>query len=307
MHWRKLGLVFCANKQNMYMQKAGHAPVPMHLYDDIYRIFFGAYDDMGRSRIFSLEIDIMHPNKILYLKMDPLISIGDMGYYDDNGILPSYIVINNNNTYIYTIGFSVKNKIMFDAAIGLAISDDSGLTFSKLKGPVLDRSPYDPCFSTSPCVLYVNGVWHMWYVSGERWEMKNMQLCHFYNIKHRTSRDGIYWNNDVTTSIDFANEFEYAIARPSVIFQDDLFYMWYCFRAQQDIATYRIGYAESKDGVRWTRMDEKMRSLDVSESGWDSEMICYPFVFDHKGRRYMLYNGNGYGKTGFGLAVLENA
>ncbi len=35
-------------------------------------------------------------------------------------------------------------------------------------------------------------------------------------------------------------------------------------------------------------------------------MICYPFIFDHKGKRYMLYNGNDYGKTGFGLAVLEN-
>jgi len=35
-------------------------------------------------------------------------------------------------------------------------------------------------------------------------------------------------------------------------------------------------------------------------------MICYPYVFKHKGRFYMLYCGNGYGKTGFGLAVLED-
>ncbi len=43
----------------------------------------------------------------------------------------------------------------------------------------------------------------------------------------------------------------------------------------------------------------------VIPDGWDSEMIDYPFDFDHKGHRYMLYNGNGYGKTGFWLAVLE--
>ncbi|MDR0233611.1 MAG: hypothetical protein LBI31_02235 [Zoogloeaceae bacterium] len=35
------------------------------------------------------------------------------------------------------------------------------------------------------------------------------------------------------------------------------------------------------------------------------EMIEYSIVFDHGRQRYMLYNGNGYGKTGFGLAVLE--
>jgi len=33
--------------------------------------------------------------------------------------------------------------------------------------------------------------------------------------------------------------------------------------------------------------------------------ICYPYVFDHAGSRYMLYNGNGYGRTGFGIAILE--
>ena len=44
----------------------------------------------------------------------------------------------------------------------------------------------------------------------------------------------------------------------------------------------------------------------MSAEGWDSEMICYPYVFEHRGRFFMLYNGNGYGKTGFGVAVLEN-
>ena len=76
--------------------------------------------------------------------------------------------------------------------------------------------------------------------------------------------------------------------------------MWYCSRGE----SYRIGYAESDDGIHWIRKDQDV-GIDVSDSGWDSEMIEYPFVFDHEGDRYMLYNGNGYGKTGIGLAVLE--
>ena len=81
--------------------------------------------------------------------------------------------------------------------------------------------------------------------------------------------------------------------------------MWFCSRATRDIATYRIRYAKSRDGVTWERKPVEFVGLDVSSSGWDSEMVCYPHVFDHKGKRYMLYNGNGYGRTGFGLAVLE--
>ena len=77
--------------------------------------------------------------------------------------------------------------------------------------------------------------------------------------------------------------------------------MWYSYRG----VAYRIGYAESENGIQWKRKDD-LAGIDVSPDGWDSEMIEYPFIFDHKGSRYMIYNGNGYGKTGFGLAVMEH-
>ena len=78
--------------------------------------------------------------------------------------------------------------------------------------------------------------------------------------------------------------------------------MWFCHRGT-DYA-YRIGYAESPDGVTWTRHDGRA-GIHISESGWDSEMMAYPHVFDHAGDRYMLYSGNGFGREGMGLAVLE--
>jgi len=81
--------------------------------------------------------------------------------------------------------------------------------------------------------------------------------------------------------------------------------MWFSSRGTEDFSTYRIRYSESEDGINWIRKDEEI-VIDVSESGWDSEMICYPFIFDHKGERYMLYNGNNYGQSGFGLAVLQS-
>jgi len=305
MIWKKLGHIFCANGQNELMVSGGRAPVPLHLEGDAFRIYFASYDNEGRGRIFSLEFDINEPGQIFNLVSRPIIDIGATGFYDDNGIIPSDVLRIGDAIYLYTIGFSVKNRLIFDAATGLAISRDEGRSFDKLKGPVLDRGVDDPCFAASPSVMKEGDGWRMWYVSCDHWVPQEKGFRHYYNIKHRRSEDGIYWEPRATVCIDYANEYEYAISRPSVISDaGGLYRMWYSFRAQPGIETYRIGYAESADGLTWVRKDA-LAGIDVSPSGWDSEMICYPRVFSHKGKTYMLYNGNGYGMTGFGLAELE--
>jgi hypothetical protein len=305
MKWRKLGRIFCASGQNDAMITGGRTPVPLLIEDDLYRIYFASYDSDGRGRIFSIELDITYPHEVKSLVAQPIVDIGATGFFDDNGIIPSDVLRVNDQIYLYTIGFSVKNKLLFDAATGLAISDDGGRSFRKLNGPVLDRGVDDPCFAASPTVMHDGDTWRMWYVSCDHWQVEGGGFRHFYNIKHRYSPDGIYWEPRATVCIDYANEHEYAISRPSVVRSRQGGYrMWYSFRAQSSVATYRIGYAESSDGLAWVRMDALV-GIDVSDNGWDSEMICYPRVFEHKGRLYMLYNGNGYGKTGFGLAILE--
>ncbi|MEM5770043.1 MAG: hypothetical protein AAGU32_17415 [Bacillota bacterium] len=279
--------------------------MPLHLRDDVYRIYFASYDVLGRGRIFSLELDLNKPEEIVDLVTLPIVDIGAIGFFDDNGIITSDVLRVDDTIYLYTIGFSIKNRLLFDAATGLAISRDGGLTFHKLNGPVLDRGVDDPCFAASPTVMRESDGWRMWYVSCDHWQSLEDGFRHFYNIKHRRSQDGIYWEPRATVCIDYANEHEYAISRPTVIrTASGRYRMWYSFRAQPDITTYRIGYAESADGLTWKRMDDRV-GINVSDSGWDSEMICYPRVFEHRGQLYMLYNGNGYGRSGFGLAVLK--
>lgn len=306
MKWHKFGKIFCGDNHNELMIIGGRAPTPKYLYDDVFQIFFGAYDRFGRGRIFSLLLDIKSTS-VSELMLKPHIDIGTHGLFDDNGIIPSSLLIHDQKIYLYTIGFSIKNKIMFDAASGVAVSDDGGHTFIKYNGPILDRTVDDPCWAASPFVIYDNGIYRMWYVSCSRWEFQcDGTWKHFYNIRYKESENPIYWPTKSTIAIDFNNDFEYAIARPSVIIDGPEDYkMWYCYRSQSNISSYRIGYAVSSNGRDWLRKDEEV-GIDVSPEGWDCEMICYPYVFDHKGKRYMLYNGNGYGKTGFGLAVLEN-
>ena len=78
--------------------------------------------------------------------------------------------------------------------------------------------------------------------------------------------------------------------------------MWFSYRSGSG-EKYRIGYATSENGSSWT-IDLENSGIDVSKNGWDCEMIEYPFVFDHDEKTYMLYNGNDYGRSGFGLAIL---
>ena len=83
--------------------------------------------------------------------------------------------------------------------------------------------------------------------------------------------------------------------------------MWFSYRFnlgyREKNRGYRIGYAYSEDLHNWTRKDE-FAGIDMSEDGWDSESISYPFVFRLDGKVYMLYQGNEIGKNGFGLAQL---
>ncbi len=288
------------------MHTGGRTPVPLLIKDDVFRIYFASYDKSGKGRIFDLKFDINQPRKVFDISKKNILELGEIGYYDDNGIIPSSILKIKNKIYLYTIGFSVKNQIIFDASGGLAISSDNGNSFDKLSGPVIEKSIYDPCFAASPYVMFDGGIFKMWYVSCIKWErLDDGSFKHYYNIKYKESQDGVHWEVRSKIAIDFKNEYEYALSRPTVMKDGpDDYKMWYSYRAQKNIDTYRIGYAESEDGINWTRKDEEA-GIDISESGWDSEMICYPYVFDHKGKRYMFFNGNHYGKSGFGLAILE--
>lgn len=128
---------------------------------------------------------------------------------------------------------------------------------------------------------------------------------HRYHIKWATSPDLINWERNNNVAIDFKYPNEYAISVPRVIKENGKFRMWYSYRGGPFSEKYRIGYAESDNALDWQRMDEVVKHT-VSENSFDSDMVCYPCVFKYKDRLMMLYNGNDYGRTGIGLAVLES-
>lgn len=302
MNWIKRGLLIKPGRFNWVISHIQN-PFVKVLEDDIIRVFFAGRDRKNRARGGYCDVHLK-TQSITSFPENPILDLGTLGAFDDCGVMPSCIINHDGQHYMYYTGWSQSVVTPFTFFIGLAISKDNGKTFQRESlSPVLGRNRFDPYLTCSPWVIFENGVWRMWYVSGTGWEQPDddRAIKHFYYIKYAESKDGINWDTNDKVAINFQNE-EYAIARPVVLKEDGLYKMWYCYRGGW--RTYRAGYAESKDGIDWVRKDE-LAGIDVSDSGWDSHMICYPSVFDFNGRRYMLYNGNNYGQTGTGLAILE--
>jgi len=281
-----------------------HASIPFaeSLGGDLYRIYLYGRDKRNRSRPGYIEIDLNRPNEILYISEKPIMDLGLVGTFDESGVMPSWIVNEEGNKYLYYTGWTQGVTVPYYFYVGLAVSKDGGRHFERVSSaPILERNAVDPYLTASPCVLIENGLWRMWYVSSIKRDASEGGSKPYYLIKYAESNDGVDWKRDNTICINFKSQDEYAIARPCVIKENGIYKMWYSYWGQQ---SYRIGYAESKEGIKWVRKDFES-GIDVSLAGWDSEMIEYAFIFEHKYKKYMLYNGNNYGKTGLGYAVLD--
>jgi len=300
MRWKKLGKIFEPDGKSEWMHTHATIPFADHLEGSLYKIYFSPRDSRNRSHVAWVIIDMNDPLKVLECAEEPVLIPGDLGTFDDSGAIGNVIVNVGVKKYLYYTGCNLGVTVLFRNNSGLAISEDGGETFERFSaGPVLDRTYKEPHFSATPHVLFEDGLFKVWYVSCVRWVLEHEGPKHYYHIKYAESDNGIDWQREGIVAIDFKNTNEYAIGVPRVIHENGFYKMWYCFRGE----SYRIGYAESLDGKSWERKDELM-DFAVSESGWDSEMLAYPYIFDYDNTRYMLYNGNRYGRTGFGIAQL---
>ena len=301
MKWKKLGLLFVPEKQHPWMVSHATLPIAQHINRDIFRIYFSCRNSSQQSNVGYIELDIRSPKEILNISPHPVLSPGNPGLYDDSGTSLACILPIQSKLYGFYVGWNLSVTVPWRNSIGLGIYDAEENYFSKpFFAPILDRSHIDPFSLSYPWIITENNLFKMWYGSNLNWGAQKNEMQHV--IKYAESQDGIHWERKNNICINFNDPEEYAICRPCVIKDSDCYRMWYSYRGER----YRIGYAESQDGLTWVRKDGKV-GIDVSSTGWDSEMIEYPFIFDHQGERYMLYNGNDYGRSGIGLAILESS
>lgn len=301
MRWVKRGLLIEPPVHLPWV--TSHAAVPhVHETDESLEVYFTTRDDRRRSHIAVARVDLERGR--VDVSPDPVLVPGPLGSFDDSGVMTSSLVHEGDRSYLYYQGWSLGVTVPFYVFGGCAVRERPGAPFERVSpAPALGRHPVDPYMCSSPWVIRDADRWRMWYVSNLGWRPREKGDPHYVvHIKYAESNDGLAWERDGHVCIDFASPGEYAISRPCVLKDGELYRMWYSYRGD----AYRIGYAESHDGLEWERRDDEA-GIDVSPGDWDSEMVEYACVFDHGGSRHMLYNGNGYGETGIGHAVLSDA
>jgi len=317
MKWKKLGKIFDPTNYKIANNCVEFAKSPQAIvFDDYIRIYFSAVekDHLGKflSHVSFVDFDKQF-KQVLKISDNTVISLGSLGSFDEHGIFPFNVIRHEDKIMAYTTGWNRKMSVSVDAAIGLAISNYCGLTFEKyFEGPILAPSLHEPFLVGDAFVANFSNTFHMWYIHGARWivDPRNNIPQRVYKIVYAHSNDGISWEKEGRHLIsDKLNEDE-CQALPTVILINDTYHMFFCYRQAFDFRknkerSYRIGYAYSDDLVNWTR-DDSLAGIETSEHSWDSDMICYPHVFHCDHKVYMLYNGNEFGRFGFGLAVLED-
>lgn len=299
--WVKHGLVFRPDPSQPWMRSHAAVPTPLPLAGSLYRVYFSSRDDRNRSHVAFFDIDLASPDRLVAVSPEPVLAPGPTGGFDADGVYAESAIRTGDEVRLYTIGVTRGHTPpLFYASIGLATSGDGGATFVKhTAAPIMARGENDPCLVTAPFVLREEGRWRMWYVAGTAWTEEPHGLQSHYHVKYAESDDGITWRRDGRSCVAPAGPHETNIARLWVVRDGVRYRGWYSVSGP---GGYRIGYAESPDGLSWTRLDE-LAGLPLSADGWDAQAQAYPAVVRHGDRWFMFYNGNGFGRDGVGLAI----
>lgn len=316
MKWKKLGKIFDPTNYKLSNGCVDFAQSPQVLvFDDFVRIYFSTRqkDQSGKylSHISFVDMDKSF-KKVLNVSSGTVIGLGNLGCYDEHGIFPLNVLKDRDRILGYIGGWSRRVSVSVETSIGLAISEDNGLTFKRIgDGPVLTSSLNEPFLVGDPFVAIFGNIYHMWYIYGIRWinHPEEEYPQRVYKIGHATSEDCILWEKTGKQIIPDRLNSDECQALPTVIKYNGKYHMYFCYRQvtgfrQIRTKAYRIGYAFSDNLQNWVRDDENV-GIDVSKDGWDSDMQCYPHVFHCDDKLLMLYNGNEFGRFGFGLAILE--
>ncbi len=285
------------------------------IFDDFVRVYFSCRPPRDKdgayiSNTAFVDLNTCNLFHVMSIAKAPVLPLGELGMFDQFAIYPTSVIRHDGKVMLYYAGWSREKPVPFNTAIGLAISKDGGTTFERVgRGPMLSHSFDEPCIVSGPKIRRFNNKWYLYYLAGSKWLIHNGRPECVYKIRMATSDDGINWARLNRNIIEDLLEPDECQAGPDVFYYRSRYHMYFVSRYATDFREnrdrgYRIGYAYSDDLVNWTR-DERSAGIQYSDTGWDSQMHHYPHVFELNGKHYMLYNGNEFGRYGFGIAELE--
>jgi predicted GH43/DUF377 family glycosyl hydrolase len=304
MKWMKGGLVYSPEGHASWAVHSALQPTPLVLDSGVIRMYAGFRDQQGVSSVGFVDLDAHDPSRVLRVSERPVLTQGRPGTFDDNGVVPCAVVRRNGGrVFLYYAGYQLQTKIRFCAFGGLAISSDGGETFERYSEvPVVERTEEGVFFRVVHSIFEEDGLWRAWYGAGGEYRQDGARSLPVYDIRYMESSDGFQFPAKGRVALPLQGVDEHRIGRPFVLPDTGCYRMF--FAAATVDRGFRLAYAESQDGHCWTRMDERL-GLKVSDSGWDSKMMAYPAVVNTDNNVFLFYNGNDYGRAGFGYAILE--
>lgn len=298
MAWEKLGVIYNTDGSKTWMKSHPYLPTATQIDDLTIRIFLAFRDAENVGRLGFIDVLASDPRYVLRVSEVPALDIGMPGTFDDNGVSPLSVVRVGGQLRMYYAGWQLTPRARYLLLTGLAVSDDNGETFTRHQStPILERSPEELLVRSGAAIINDEGLWKAWYAAGSTMVSTDGKDVPTYYLAYAESEDGIHWPRSGKPVLIPDYPDEYGFGRPHIEKRDGVYYMWASIRTHSKI--YRIGYATSLDGLQWQRQDNDA-GIDVSPSGWDSEMIGFASIIENKHGRFMFYNGNDYGKTGLG-------
>lgn len=298
MAWRKLGMVYRPAGDRPWALTHAIFPTTDLRGPDRLRVYITCLDADSFGRGGYVDLDPADPLRVLDVGQEPVLDIGEIGDFDDAGANPFAVVPFKGRRLMFYQGWQRTLRSPLQAFTGLAFEGADGRFERWARVPVLERTHEEPHIRGAPCVISDGERLRLWYVASSHWTPRDGGLFYHCVIRHAVSDDGVTWTVHPHVCLEPSGA-DYAVGRPWVVHEAGRYRMWYSIRSFDQ--PYRIGYAESEDGVRWDRQDDRA-GIDRSPEGWDSEMICFPNVIRVGERLLLFYNGNRHGASGFGCA-----
>jgi hypothetical protein len=306
--WYRQGLLLAPQDGRPGWKSHAQAPTVLPLSDRCWRIYFGGRDAANRSHVFFADFDPLDGFRRLRVQARPVLSPGAPGDFDADGVAPSAALWVGDRVWLYYSGISARRDVPYQMAIGLVVSEDGGQHFRRAcPGPVLAAGARDPLFVSMPCVWRDAEGFRAVYSTATHWTtVDRVSECH-YQLRGAESDDGIHWRPHPTPALALAPG-EGGLGRQWVVASERGQRMWFCRRGLNDFRrpgpdAYRLQAAHSDDGRTWQREGRDISWSPAPEStDWDGWMQAYPCVTPMGDELIMVYNGNDFGRGGFGWA-----
>lgn len=287
------------------------APTVLPVAPDHWKAFFAGRDARNRSRVYAAELNPFDVT-VRTVYPDPVLDLGTTDAFDAHGVGAGTAILIGDRIRLYYSGVRVRGDGSYRTGIGVAESTDGGRSFARLREePVVGADPADPNGAVTPTVMRQGEGWVMWYSSFWEWRIVDGTPEPVYDIRRAFSADGLRWQSEPAAAFTFANSEEGGLVRTQILREGPHRLLIVASRGWRDFRpgspnVYRLVYAHSTDGETWTR-DPDAIEIDPADTvdGWDTEMRCYPWLVEDGGRRLLFYNGNDFGRHGFGVGELH--